>query len=241
MTRAFAVRLKMHGPITVQYPTLSTAGGSYMLPPPSTLIGALYFAHTARNGVYKEVEEFNNDECSPAYGWVKNGVVLDAVAIPVGKMAMTNTLLRLFNWTRSTKENPYTVGYMGLSYITELVAIYAVRDDMFNELKRSAWGIVRLGKKEGLVSVLEVSDVEVIAGTQERLIVNSYFPKDVASLMQYKYDIFMFPDPSSKNTYCGGKPAIKEYVFSEDGVEVGEINPNYKVVKYGDKYAILRW
>ncbi len=178
-------------------------------------------------------------KCSPIYKWISENVVLDAVAIPLSKIAMANTLLRLFNWTRSVKENPYTVGYVGLSYITELIAIYAVNDEYFNELKRSAWGIIRLGKKEGLVSVLEVTEVNV--ERPERLIIHSYLPKNAAKIISHSYDVFMFPNPYYDGTYCGGRPEINEYVFAEEGVEVSDPGSNYRVIRYGNKYALLRW
>ncbi|WP_292000433.1 type I-A CRISPR-associated protein Cas5a [Caldivirga sp.] len=218
---------------------MSTAGGSYPLPPPSTLIGALYFAHAFRTGEYEEIKEVSGKSCSPVYGWIRDNIVLDATTIPIGKIAITNTLLRLFNWRREIKEEPYTVGYMGLSYINELIAIYAVNDEWFNELKKSAWGIVRLGKKEGLVSVLEVSEVNV--ESPERLIIHSYLPKSAARISSHNYDVLMFPDLRDDSTYCGGRPKIGEYVFAEEGIEVSDPSPSYKVVKYGNKYALLRW
>ena len=250
MPRALAVRLKLHGPITIQYPLLSTAGGSYILPPPSTLIGALYFAYAFQAGNYTEVKEIEDKVCSPVYEWIKDKVVIDATVIPVGSVAITNTLLRLFNWIEQRKgrevEEQYTVGYVGLSYVPELIAIYAVKDEWFNELRKSAWGMTRLGKKEGLVSVVEVSEADVKTNINN-VNVNSYFRDGSVTYLAMESSMQFFPDPYSAETYCRRgnsipQPQLAKYIIPwGEGAVVKELSEGYRIVSYGDKYAVLKF
>ena len=253
MPKALAVKLKLHGPITIQYPLLSTAGGSYILPPPSTLIGALYFAYAFQAGNYTEVKEIEDKVCSPVYEWIKDRVVIDATVIPVGSVAaVTNTLLRLFNWVEQGRgrevedEELYTVGYVGLSYVPELIAIYAVKDEWFNELRRSAWGMIRLGKKEGLVSVTEVGEAEVKTDINN-VYVNSYFRDDSVTYVVQESSVQFFPDPYSAETYCHSgynipQPMLVKYVIPwGDGAKVGGLKEGYRIVSYGGKYAVLKF
>ena len=250
MPRALAVKLKLHGPITIQYPLLSTAGGSYILPPPSTLIGALYFAYAFQVGNYTEVKEIGNKICSPVYEWIKDKVVIDATVIPIGSVAITNTLLRLFNWVEQRKgrevEEPYTVGYVGLSYVPEFIAIYSVKDEWFNELRRNAWGMIRLGKKEGLVSVVEVGEASIVTNISN-VYVNSYFRDDSVTYFVSESSVQFFPDPYSAETYCRGgnnipQPQLAKYIIPwGEGARVTGLKEGYRIVSYGGKYAVLKF
>jgi CRISPR-associated protein Cas5 subtype I-A len=277
MPKAFAVDLTFHGPITIKPPLLSTASTTYVVPPPSTLFGALYYAYASYFGNYQEVVESNGRKCSPVVNWIvkkraggtsggngANGdyggvvnrvateepILIDATMIinePLYQQPpVTHTIERAFNWIRSSKEKQvFTVGYIGLSFIKSATIIYVVRDDYLEDLKRVAWGIVRIGRKEGLVSVDRVYDVEPLNSPIGVQFINvvGYFPYNAAE--GYNVNLYQnFPDPYDEHTYCGGDVKLITYAVaaSPTRINIKGIKADFKPVKIKDEsYVIVRW
>jgi CRISPR-associated protein Cas5 subtype I-A len=252
MPKAFAVDLTFHGPITIKPPLLSTASTTYVVPPPSTLFGALYYAYAGYFGNYQEVVEFKGRKCSPVVNWVadEKPILIDATMIinePSHQQPpVTHTIERAFNWTRSSEEKQvFTVGYIGLSFIKNATIVYVVRDDYLRDLKRAAWGIVRIGRKEGLVSVDRVYDVEPLNSPIGVQFINvlGYFPYDAAK--GYNVNLYQnFPDPRDKYTYCGGDVKLITYAVatSPTRINIKGIKVDFKPVKIKDEsYVIVRW
>ena len=252
MPKAFAVDLTFHGPITIKPPLLSTASTTYVVPPPSTFFGALYYAYASYVGNYQEVVEFKGRKCSPVVNWVadEKPILIDATMIinePSHQQPpVTHTIERAFNWTRSSEEKQvFTVGYIGLSFIKSATIIYVVRDDWLRGLKRAAWGIVRIGRKEGLVSVDRVYDVEPLNSPIGVQFINvlGYFPYDAAE--GYNVGLYqIFPDPYDEYTYCGGGVKFITYAIatSPTRINIKGIKADFKPVKIKDEsYVIVRW
>jgi CRISPR-associated protein Cas5 subtype I-A len=279
MPKAFAVDVTFHGPITIKPPLLSTASTTYVVPPPSTLFGALYYAYASYVGNYQEVVEFNGRKCSPVVNWVvkkqmrcvpeaecgvtgqvvnwvadEKPILIDATMIinePLHQQPpVTHTIERAFNWIEKRKKEQkekqvFTVGYIGLSFIKSATIIYVVRDDWLRDLKRAAWGIVRIGRKEGLVSVDRVYDVEPLNSPIGVQFINvlGYFPYDAAE--GYNVNLYQnFPDPYDEHTYCGGDVKFITYAIatSPTRINIKDIKADFKPVKIKDgNYVIVRW
>jgi CRISPR-associated protein Cas5 subtype I-A len=252
MPKAFAVDITFHGPITIKPPLLSTASTTYVIPPPSTLFGALYYAYANCVGNYQEVVEFNGRKCSPVINWVaaKEPILIDATMVinePLYQQPpVTHTIERAFNWIRSSKEKQvFTVGYIGLSFIKSATIVYVVHDDYLRDLKKAAWGIVRIGRKEGLVSVDRVYDVEPLNSSIDAQFINvlGYFPYNAAE--GYNVNLYQnFPNPYDECTYCGGEIKFITYAVatSPTRINIKGIKVDFKPVKIKDEnYVIVRW
>lgn len=157
MRYAVLVKLKAPHGVSVYYPQASTTAPAYPLPPPTTLVGALAYPYL-RKTMNIEVEVVGGKLYSPARRLLSK--VLYASAGAEG-YSISRDAERLFQaiylrkgyWGRT--EMLYTVGVRGVTHYLDddLYLLYVVSDRLLADY---AYGIVRLGRKESLVTVEEV-------------------------------------------------------------------------------------
>jgi len=151
------VRLKAPYGVSVYYPQASTTAPAYPLPSPTTLVGALAYPYL-RKTTNSEVEIVGGRPCSPARRllgkvlYASAGAESYSVSRDVERLLQV-IYLRKAHWGRA--EMMYTVGVRGVTYYLndDLYVLYVVSD---RSLADYAYGIVRLGRKESLVTVEEV-------------------------------------------------------------------------------------
>ncbi|MEM4429831.1 MAG: type I-A CRISPR-associated protein Cas5a [Thermofilaceae archaeon] len=183
MRRVYAllVRLSLHSPISVFVPLTSISADSFLLPPPTTLVGAIAYPYFRLRGSYMELV----NDCSPAVELVEQGKVLYAAAAPVYTYVTFRTVERVYQhiylrkdyWSRL--EMAYTIAARRCTLTDQLYAFYLITDP---ELIRCAYGIVRVGRKEGLVSVEEVifEEASKIIRDDTECETRFYFPRAIA-------------------------------------------------------------
>ena len=199
MTGKYALLVEVipHSPISVFVPFSSAAAESFLLPPPTTLVGALAYAYLRAQGSVRELE----DGASAAVKLLEK--VEYAAAGVWGGYTFFRATERVYqhpyqrprHW--SNLGMAYAVAPRAASLFNRLLLLYLVKDE---RLAKYAYGIVRVGRKEGLVSVVNVvcKDVESI----ERANVCStrfYFPRRIASHYGGSYEIQLLPTLSEKN------------------------------------------
>ncbi|WP_238026458.1 type I-A CRISPR-associated protein Cas5a [Metallosphaera javensis (ex Hofmann et al. 2022)] len=151
------VKVRLHWGFSISYPTASKEKRGTLLPPPTTLVGALSY------GRFRGVDSGDDLRSSPAIS------IMDKVRVASARFEGEGTYIEdIVRNTVSYFQKPerkadrrymfnvvptgrvYTPGgLLTLVYVTEIPE---------DELRRLSWSIIRLGSKEGLVSV---EDVEV--------------------------------------------------------------------------------
>ncbi|MEM1690680.1 MAG: type I-A CRISPR-associated protein Cas5a [Thermofilaceae archaeon] len=180
---ALLVKVTLHSPILVHMPLTSLSAESFPLPPPTTLVGALAYPYFRARGSQAELLD---DGASPARALLGlSGKVLYAAAAPGSAYSKFTTVERVYQhiylregyW--ADRERAYTVAVKGCTLTDQLYAFYLVTDP---ELVESAYGIARIGKKEGLASVEEVVFEEVSKVVLDTSVCETrfYFPKSIA-------------------------------------------------------------
>jgi CRISPR-associated protein Cas5a/b/c len=195
---ALLVEVVPHSPISVFVPFSSAAAESYLLPPPTTLVGALAYAYLRAQGSVRELE----DGASAAVKLLEKvdyaaaGVWGGYMFFRAAEKVYQHPYLRTEYW--SNLDMAYTVAPRAASLFNRLLLLYIVKDE---SLAKYAYGIVRVGRKEGLVSVANVicEDVESV----ERANVCStrfYFPRRIARDYSREFcEIQLLPTLSEKN------------------------------------------
>ncbi|MEM4810858.1 MAG: type I-A CRISPR-associated protein Cas5a [Thermofilum sp.] len=181
---ALLVKLTLHSPISVFMPLVSLSAESFLLPPPTTLVGALAYPYFRKMG--SQAVEQLIDGASPACTLLEPPrKVLYAAAAPASAYSKFMTVervyqhvyLRKYYW--ADREKAYTVAVRGCSLIDQLYVFYLVTD---LALVESAYGITRIGRKEGLASVEEVVLEEASKVIHDTSVCETrfYFPKSIA-------------------------------------------------------------
>jgi CRISPR-associated protein Cas5a/b/c len=179
------VRMKLHWGYAVSVPGASKQKPSLLLPPPTTLVGALSYGKFRG----RDSEFLSGQNASPA---IFLGDVRAAARFADGCAGMyaedvVKNMISYFQEARKDKETGQmrTTSMKYRSNIipsgrvyapgSELLALYVTSDLDPDELKKLSWSIIRLGSKEGLVSVEEVR-TGVAKPVQGRVRTPYYFP-----------------------------------------------------------------
>jgi len=215
----YAVLVKLKAPygISVYQPQASTTAPTYPLPPPTTLVGALAYPYL-RKSTNSEVEVIGGKLCSPA-GRLLNKV-LYASAGAEGYFR-SRDIERIFqviymrreHWDKT--EMFYTVGARGVTHYLDddLYVFYIVSD---SSLLDYIYGIVRLGRKESIVVVEDVTIEEledvVKAVDKGGFTTSFYFPiKIVAYCPEGVAHVMSMPKLSEVNFTSTKLPETEEY------------------------------
>ncbi|MEM0368802.1 MAG: type I-A CRISPR-associated protein Cas5a [Desulfurococcaceae archaeon] len=233
--RRFAVLIKIKAPagVSVYYPLATTSAPSYPLPPPTTLAGALAYSYLR----VKQFTEFVDEGFSPVVRVLDK--ILYATAGAEGWMPSRDTE-RIYQLIYQRKERwnnlelAYTVGVRGNMYYVndELYLFYVLTDE---KLAKHAHGIIRMGRKENLVSVEEVviEELEKVAQPKDvrDFTTYFYFPEEVAVCADC--DILEMPKLSKGNFKSGVVvPVMGRYCISRVfGAVRGKLKSNGAIVK----------
>lgn len=238
MRYAVLVKLKVPYGISVYYPQATTTAPAYPLPPPTTLVGALAYPYL-RKISNSEVELVGGRPYSPARKLL--GKVLYASAGAEG-YSVSRDVERVFQaiylrreyWGRA--EMLYTIGVRGVIYYLDdnLYLLYVVSD---RSLADYAYGIVRLGRKESIVTVEDViiekiEDVVKAVGRGSFKTI-FYYPIRVATGCQEGAYIVHMPKLSEVNFTSTKLPETEEYCVPR-GVVASELREGGALVSIGE-------
>jgi CRISPR-associated protein Cas5a/b/c len=194
---ALLVEVVPHSPISVFMLFSSAAAESYLLPPPTTLVGALAYAYLRAQGSMQELE----DGASAAVKLLEKvdyaaaGVWGGYMFFRAAEKVYQHPYRRTEYW--SNLDMAYTVAPRAASLFNRLLLLYLVKDE---RLAKYAYGIVRVGRKEGLVSVANVICEDVESLERASMCSTSfYFPRRIASYYGGFYEIQLLPTLSEKN------------------------------------------
>lgn len=233
----YVVLVKLRAPsgISVYYPLASFTTPNYPLPPPTTLAGALAYPYLRT----KESSEVVDGEYSPtvkildklvyasagAEGWVQTREI---------ERIYQHIYLKKQHWAKL--DSAYSIGVKGITfYLNDLVYLFYVVTD--SDIVKYTYGIVRVGRKESLVSVEEVyydelnNVVKAIGkGTFETYF---YFPREIAVCQNAE----VIPMPKIDRVNFGKTltPILEDYCIS-NGIDpvVGELKSGGALVRIED-------
>jgi len=202
----YAVLVKTRAPagVSVYYPLTTTAAPSYPLPPPTTLAGALAYPYI-RTGKSIELIEEAGETCSSTILILDKIVYAAAGAegwMPAKDVERIYQLIYQKKERWSSLELAYTVGVRGNIYYLDdkLYLLYILIN---KELANYAYGITRIGRKENLVSVEDVTVEELSkviksigSGTFETYF---YLPEEIAICTNH--EIISLPKLTKEN-FC---------------------------------------
>ena len=210
MTERYVVLVEItpHSPISVFSPLSSVAAESFLLPPPTTLVGALAFACFRSQGDTREAEtreegaRKEEQRISPTVKLL--GKVHYAAAGVLGGYITFKTIERLYQHPYLRPEYykradmTYTIAPRAAALYNRLCLLYVVED---KSLAQFAYGITRIGRKEGLVSVDNVVCENVKEATTPSRVCSTtfYFPKHLSLSVGGDYVIQRMPVPSRRN------------------------------------------
>lgn len=170
------------GPIAT-YTLYSTVSAStYLLPPPTTLVGALAYAYLRSRNNFRELV---SNGVSPAVELVKSGTVLYAVAGVDEPFTLVQTVERVYQHIylrdeyRVRMDMAYTVGVHSSIAVRRLYMLFIVSD---KDMARYCYAITRVGRKESLVAVesVEVAPLSSVVTKNRYCETYFYFPLSIA-------------------------------------------------------------
>jgi CRISPR-associated protein Cas5a/b/c len=243
---AVLVEISTFGPISVFIPYASTSANTYLLPPPTTLVGALAYAYKRSLNDFKELDE---DGSSPAFEMIDKGLVLYASAGVDEQYSFTKSVERVYQhiylrskyW--SDVDMTYTVGVRSATIARKLLAFYIVSS---KDVARCSYGIVRIGRKESLVSVdnVVIAPLKEVLSNERSCDTVFYFPLSIAK--KYSGDTWIEVDMPKlvkenfeKKTVVTEKYVVpKPFAFSRATVELNEYGVTIKMNVCGNIFAI---
>ncbi|MCY0860746.1 MAG: type I-A CRISPR-associated protein Cas5a [Sulfolobaceae archaeon] len=208
MTLYSKVTLKLHWGFSVSYPSVSKSKPSFLLPPPSTLKGALSFGKyrgkDVINGKYSPAKEF---EDMLAYARYSDDTVASYSEDVVRNLVM------YFQRPERRAERRYWFNIVPTGKVIspsgKIIAVFITDQLSREELEKLSWSIVRLGSKESIVSVEEVEIGEA---------------KPISSRVKTRYYF-----PASASVDPSYAPLLVYVDFWEGGYEFGK---EYTPVRY---------
>ncbi|MEW9492540.1 MAG: type I-A CRISPR-associated protein Cas5a [Candidatus Aramenus sulfurataquae] len=177
------VLLKLHWGFSVSVPSASKAKASFLLPPPTTLKGALSFAK------YRGVDSLKGGSPAKEFeGVFAFARFSDSTLASYTEDVVRNVvLLFLREKYKKEKEHWYNIIPTGkvISPSGELLVVYVTDKISEDDLERMAWSIIRIGSKESLVSVesVEVGKAKEVKGVKVKT--KYYFPATAKVLPDY--------------------------------------------------------
>jgi CRISPR-associated protein Cas5a/b/c len=174
------VYIKFHWGFSVVSPLSSKSKSGLLLPPPTTLIGALSYGKFRG----KDLVKIGGKTCSPA----KNFDNIIAAARYEDNSAgiyiedIVRNVVTYFQRPERRKEKAYRYNIVPTGKIYspngEIIVVFITDKIQPQELEKLSWSIIRIGSKEGIVSVenVEIGKVKKVSG---RVTTKYYFPATV--------------------------------------------------------------
>ncbi len=184
MAKLLLVEIVFSWGFMVRPPYLSGGGRSLPYPPPTTLIGSLAYPYLKLKNP-REIEYIGDKPYSPAVkllNTVKYAVLgyLQPSTTDIVDISKQYTYAYLRSKYKKDRSFWSSAIGVGKTYSpTHGVIAYIVDDNEANKLYEAAWGITRIGSKEGLVAVRNVrlASLEIL---DDKGIVETIFPVDAA-------------------------------------------------------------
>lgn len=149
----------------IRPPYVSGGGYSLPYPPPSTLIGALAASYLRLKKPIEIVVK-GRKPYSPAVEVLNNIVYYAVLGFREESVAQINDLTKHYIYAYLREEHKRNEKFwsaalgLGKTYAPrEAYIVYIVSSEYVDEIAKTAWGINRIGSKEGLVAVKEVEIV----------------------------------------------------------------------------------
>lgn len=143
-------------------PYLALGGKTLSYPPPTTLVGALTYPYMKITGDTREVLIINNKPYSPA-SKLLDKVKYAVMGYPEPRTIQIVDINRYASYGyirddyKRRMEMWFSIMGVGKNYTPyKSVIAYLVDSRYIDEISKVAWGISRIGSKEGLVSVTKV-------------------------------------------------------------------------------------
>jgi len=214
---AVLVKLKVPYGISVYYPQASITAPTYPLPPPTTLVGALAYPYL-RKSTNSEVEVIGSKLYSPARRLLNSVLYASAGAEGYFRFRDIERLFQTIYMRKEHWDKPemfYTVGVRGVTYYLDenLYVLYIVSNP---SLLNYVYGIVRLGRKESIVVVEDITAKElkdvVKAVDRGGFITSFYFPTRIAAYCPEGIaHVMPMPKLSEVNFTSTRSPETEEY------------------------------
>lgn len=239
------VTLKLHWGFAVSHPIKAKAKPSYLLPPPTTLIGALSY------GDFRGLESdlLGNYMGSPAYKLqAKIRGAFASFSKGFSGAYIEDIIRNVAYYYERYKDRShwYNVISTGKVYAPgqEINVVYLTDSLSEDELKRLSWSIIRLGCKECLVSVKDV-EVGEAKEAKGRIRTSYYFPADVNLLSSQSSVIIVDFWDSSGYLWRGkaNKDNWVKYAMPRPGFPLlrSEVEVDAKLAyQVGDEYVVLK-
>ncbi len=179
---AILAEVSTFGSIAVYTPYTSVSANTYLLPPPTTLVGALAYAYKR---ALNDLRELDVNGYSPAVELVQKKKVLYAAAGIVKPYTVSKTIEKIYQHIYLRKQHwkiaemAYTVGVRSVVLVDKLYILFVTST---KDLTKYCYGITRLGRKESLVAVERVIVAPVKESLRKREFCETsfYFPSNIA-------------------------------------------------------------
>ena len=256
MTKTYLALVKMQtfSPISIAVPLTYLSSPVYPLPPQTTLLGAL--AYPLLRNSPKELEQ----SCSPTVKLLDHVVYATAGA---EGYTITRTIERMYNtvyqkssrWIEADKAEATPIdrkgekggeklrwGILATGYVTYLNnSLYILYISKSIDILQYVYGITRIGKKEGLVSVEEVLIDEAnkyIDASATKAETIFYVPRHLAEC--YPAKVYSMPILHRDNFCQSIRPQVQEfYVPLEVGKMVCRVLDNATVLRVNDLEVVI--
>jgi len=237
------IKVQTFSPISIATPLTYLSSPVYTLPPQTTLLGALAYPL-----LRSSPEEFEQG-CSSAVKLLD--YVVYATAGAEG-YTVTRTIERMYNtvyqkierWVSTDRGGSEKLrwGILVTGYVTYLNnALYILYISRSRDMLQYVYGITRIGKKEGLVSVEEVLIDEVdkyIDASAIKTETVFYVPRHLAEC--YPAKVYSMPILHRDNFCQNIRPQVQEfYVPLETGRMVCRVLDNAAVLRVKDLEIVI--
>ena len=175
-----------HWGFSIRKPKTSAGGDSYIVPPVTTLLGALsrgyceekgYATINGKSCTEEFIEDFIKKKCGCNFFWITYGIE-EPVLVPYSDLLREN---RAPYKREENRLDMYGVGVSAFGRVYGVNAKFSIvmvldssKDEMLKKLAEWGWQIPHLGSKESLVSVLDVKILEVYKVKEDELPTNFF-------------------------------------------------------------------
>ena len=249
------VLVRFHWGYSIRYPLFSASQPAFRHVTPTALIGAL--AYTISRGRVGELSVADSSLYSRVAYYLDEvlWVTFRYVDIDPRMLIETRDLTRVLivPYIRSDHVYPgsqyiWAVQTHGKIYApnVSLEVLYVVKEDRAEEIAKAAWGIVRVGSKESIVSVdnVEMLDLTIVKGKDKADTLFS-FPRSLAVPIGGLFTVSRLPIPV-KEWYALGRVRdvqvwLEDFVIPVDHVEAKIVDGVVASVKNVGEVILPRW
>ena len=208
-----------HWGFSIRKPKTSSGGDSYIVPPVTTLLGALsrgyceekgYATINGKSCTEEFIEDFIKKKCGCKFFWITYGIE-DPALVPYSDLLRENRAPykreeRRLDW--------YGVSAFGRVYganakFSIVIVLDSNKNEMMNKLAEWGWQIPHLGSKESLVSISDVKILEVYEAEEDEFSTEYYLPLECLKIksaelkgteVQLKNNYKLSPEPHKLST-----------------------------------------